>query len=155
MSVTLSNGETAGLKNEEKLAGYLGQQENPTAVLLKNNGLHFEIQIDRSHAIGKTDSAGVKDILMEAALTTIMDCEDSVAAVDAEDKVLVYSNCLGLMRGDLTAEFNRNKKLVTRTLNPDRSYISPNGEKLTLPGRSLMFIRNVGHLMTNNAVLDH
>ena len=155
LSVTLSNGETAGLKNEEKLAGYLGQQENPTAVLLKNNGLHFEIQIDRSHAIGKTDSAGVKDILMEAALTTIMDCEDSVAAVDAEDKVLVYSNCLGLMRGDLTAEFNRNKKLVTRTLNPDRSYISPNGEKLTLPGRSLMFIRNVGHLMTNNAVLDH
>ena len=124
-------------------------------MLLKNNGLHFEIQIDRSHAIGKTDSAGVKDILMEAALTTIMDCEDSVAAVDADDKVLVYSNCLGLMRGDLTAEFNRNNKLVTRTLNPDRSYISINGEKLTLPGRSLMFIRNVGHLMTNNAVLDH
>lgn len=155
LSVTLDNGEKAALKNEEKLAGYQGQQENPTAVLLKNNGLHVEIQIDRNHSIGKTDNAGIKDILMEAALTTIMDCEDSVAAVDAEDKVIVYSNWLGLMRGDLTAEFTKNKKSLTRTLNPDRSYISPNGEKLTLSGRSLMFTRNVGHLMTNNAILDH
>ncbi len=155
LSVTLSNGEITGLKNEEKLAGYQGQQENPTAVLLKNNGLHFEIQIDRSHAIGKTDKAGVKDILMEAALSTIMDCEDSVAAVDAEDKVLVYSNWLGLMRGDLSAELTKNGKSFTRKLNPDRSYTSLSGEKLTLPGRSLMFTRNVGHLMTNNAILDH
>jgi malate synthase len=155
LSVTLSNGEITGLKNEEKLAGYQGHQENPTAVLLKNNGLHFEIQIDSSHAIGKTDEAGVKDILMEAALSTIMDCEDSVAAVDAEDKVLVYSNWLGLMRGDLTAELTKNGKSFTRKLNPDRSYTSPSGEKLTLPGRSLMFNRNVGHLMTNNAILDH
>ena len=155
LTVTLANGEKDVLKNEEKLAGYQGQQENPTAVLLKNNGLHFEIQVDRSHSIGKTDHAGVKDILMEAALSTIMDCEDSVTAVDAEDKVSVYSNWLGLMKGDLTAEFTKNKQSVTRTLNPDRSYKSPSGEKVTLPGRSLMFTRNVGHLMTNNAILDH
>jgi malate synthase len=155
LSVTLNDGEKAVLKNEEKLVGYQGQQENPTAVLLTNNGMHFEIQVDRSHSIGKTDDAGVKDILMEAALTTIMDCEDSVTAVDAEDKVIVYSNWLGLMKGDLTAEFTKNKKSVTRTLNPDRSYTSPRGEKVTLPGRSLMFTRNVGHLMTNNAILDH
>ncbi|MCG7334333.1 malate synthase G [Sporosarcina sp. ACRSM] len=155
LSVTLSNGNKAALENEEKLAGYQGPQENPTAVLLKNNGLHFEIQIDRNHAIGKTDQAGVKDILMEAALSTIMDCEDSVAAVDAEDKVLVYSNWLGLMRGDLTAKLTKNGKSFTRKLNPDRSYTSPSGEKLTLPGRSMMFNRNVGHLMTNNAILDH
>ncbi|MFC5588741.1 malate synthase G [Sporosarcina soli] len=155
LSVTLSNREVTGLKNEVKLTGYQGPQENPNAVLLKNNGLHFELQIDRSHAIGKTDKAGVKDILMEAALSTIMDCEDSVAAVDAEDKVLVYSNWLGLMRGDLTAELTKNGKSFTRKLNPDRSYTSPSGEKLTLRGRSLMFTRNVGHLMTNNAILDH
>ncbi|WP_342512093.1 malate synthase G [Sporosarcina sp. FSL K6-1522] len=155
LTVTLANGEKDVLKNVEKLAGYQGQQGNPTAVLLKNNGLHFEIQVDRRHSIGKTDHAGVKDILMEAALSTIMDCEDSVTAVDAEDKVSVYGNWLGLMKGDLTAEFTKNKQLVTRTLNPDRIYKSPSGEKVTLPGRSLMFIRNVGHLMTNNAILDH
>lgn len=154
LSVFLSNGKTAELKETSKLIGYQGQPENPSAVLLKNNGLHFEIQIDRTHPIGKTDDAGVKDILMEAALTTIMDCEDSVAAVDAEDKVLVYRNWLGLMKGDLSAAFTKGSKQVTRTLNPDRVYTSPAGEELTLSGRSLMFVRNVGHLMTNSAVLD-
>lgn len=154
LSVTLGNGQKAGLKEEEKFSGYQGELETPAAVLLKNNGLYFEIQIDSSHPIGKTDGAGVKDILMEAALTTIMDCEDSVTAVDAEDKVLVYRNWLGLMRGDLTAEFTKSKSLLKRTLNPDRRYSSPFGEEITLPGRSLMFVRNVGHLMSNNAILD-
>ncbi|WP_019414756.1 malate synthase G [Paenisporosarcina sp. TG20] len=154
LSVTLNNGEKASLKDEEKLVGYKGQLENPSAVLLKNNKLHFEIQVDRSHPIGKTDDAGVKDILIEAALTTIMDCEDSVTAVDAEDKVLVYRNWLGLMKGDLSIEFIKNNKKLKRTLNPDRSYSTPNGEEVTLPGRSLMFVRNVGHLMSNNSILD-
>lgn len=155
LSVTLVNGDQTGLKDEEKFSGYQGKPQSPSAILLKNNGIHFEIQVDSSHPIGKTDGAGVKDILLEAALTTIMDCEDSVTAVDAEDKVLVYRNWLGLMRGDLTAEFTKNKKLFKRTLNPDRSYSSPSDEEFTLSGRSLMFARNVGHLMTNNAILDH
>lgn len=154
LSVVLENGETTGLEDAAKLVGYQGQADDPAAVLLKNNGLHFEIQLDRNHPIGKTDKAGVKDILLEAALTTIMDCEDSVAAVDAEDKVLVYRNWLGLMKGDLSATFAKGTKQLTRTLVPDRSYTSPTGDSLTLPGRSLMFVRNVGHLMTINAVLD-
>lgn len=154
LSVSISSGETTGLKDDSKLIGYQGQAENPKAILLKNNGLHLEIQIDRKSPIGKTDQAGVKDILMESALTTIMDCEDSVAAVDADDKVLVYRNWLGLMKGDLTATFSKGHKSVTRTLNPDRMYTSPTGEEITLSGRSLMFVRNVGHLMTNNAILD-
>jgi malate synthase len=154
LSVLLSNGETTTLKDDSKFVGYQGKPEDPSAILLKNNGLHIEIQIDRSHPIGKTDAAGVKDILLEAALTTIMDCEDSVAAVDAEDKVHVYRNWLGLMKGDLTATFTKGNKTMTRSLNPDRIYTTPTGEELTLSGRSLMFVRNVGHLMTNNAVLD-
>ncbi|MBT2689759.1 malate synthase G [Bacillus sp. ISL-47] len=153
-AVVLSNGEIAGLADEAKFAGYQGEQDHPTAILLKNNGLHFEIQIDRSHPIGKTDDAGVKDVLLEAAVTTIMDCEDSVTAVDAEDKVLVYRNWLGLMKGDLSATFSKGNKTLTRTLNPDRTYVSPTGEDLSLSGRSLMFVRNVGHLMSNNAILD-
>jgi malate synthase len=154
LAVTLRNGEITSLVEESKLVGNQGECEKPLAILLKNNGLHFEIQIDRSHPIGKIDKAGVKDILMESTLTTIMDCEDSVAAVDAEDKVLVYQNWLGLMRGDLTVTFKKDNKVVTRTMNPDRSYRAPDGEEFSLPGRSLMFVRNVGHLMTTNAVLD-
>lgn len=154
LSVTLSNGEQTGLLDREKLVGFEGQPESPTTLLFCNNGLHFEIQIDMNHPIGKTDKAGVKDLLMEAALTTIMDCEDSVAAVDAEDKVEVYRNWLGLMKGSLSETFTKGTKTIERTLNPDRIYKSISGNELTLPGRSLLFIRNVGHLMTINAVLD-
>jgi malate synthase len=154
LNVELRNGEATGLEDESKLSGYQGQPDDPNAVLLNNNGLHFEIQIDRSHPIGKTDEAGVKDVLLEAAVTTIMDCEDSVTAVDAEDKVLVYRNWLGLMKGDLSATFKKGDKTMTRTLNPDRKYSSPTGEELTLSGRSVLFVRNVGHLMTNDAILD-
>ncbi|WP_102275058.1 malate synthase G [Cytobacillus massiliigabonensis] len=151
---TLNNGNESKLINGEKFAGYQGSSDNPSAILLKNNGLHFEIQIDRNHPIGKTDEAGVKDILLEAALSTIMDCEDSVAAVDVKDKVEVYRSWLGLMKGDLTATFTKDHQTMTRKLNPDRSYTAPNGETFTLHGRSLMFIRNVGHLMTNHSILD-
>ena len=150
----LNDGSLTELKEEEKFVGYQGEEENPDALLFKNNGLHFEVQIDRTDSIGKTDDAGVKDILMEAALTTIMDCEDSVAAVDAEDKVDVYRNWLGLMKGELTSTFKKGSQNMTRRLNPDRTYISPDKEKISLSGRSLMFVRNVGHLMTNSAVLD-
>ncbi|WP_423409772.1 malate synthase G [Heyndrickxia sp. MSNUG] len=153
-TVLLTDGKTTGLKEEDKLVGYKGDSENPSAVLLKNNRLHFEIQIDPSHSIGMTDKAGVKDILLEAALTTIMDCEDSVAAVDAEDKVVVYRNWLGLQKGDLSADFNKNGRSMTRTMNPDRQYKAPNGEEFSLNGRSVMFVRNVGHLMTSNMILD-
>ncbi|MCP1146478.1 malate synthase G [Lysinibacillus endophyticus] len=151
---TLANGESTGLVDEQKLVGYQGSLEEPTVLLFKNNDLHIEIQFDREHPVGKTDAAGIKDIVLESAITTIMDCEDSVAAVDAEDKVLVYSNWLGLMKGDLSATFEKGSKTMTRTLNPDRTYTGLNGETITLPGRSLMFVRNVGHLMTNSAILD-
>ncbi|MDF2013458.1 MULTISPECIES: malate synthase G [Priestia] len=150
----LNDGSLTELQEEEKFVGYQGEEESPDALLFKNNGLHFEAQIDRKDSIGKTDDAGVKDILMEAALTTIMDCEDSVAAVDAEDKVDVYRNWLGLMKGDLTSTFKKGSQNITRRLNPDRTYISPGKKKISLSGRSLMFVRNVGHLMTNSAVLD-
>lgn len=150
----LNDGSLTELQEEEKFVGYQGEEESPDALLFKNNGLHFEVQIDRTDSIGKTDDAGVKDILMEAALTTIMDCEDSVAAVDSEDKVDVYRNWLGLMKGDLTSTFKKGSQNMTRRLNPDRTYISPDKKKISLSGRSLMFIRNVGHLMTNSAVLD-
>lgn len=149
--VRLANDETC-LKNPLALVGYRGGESAPTAILLKHNGLHVEIQIDGEHPIGKTDAASVKDVLVEAAVTTIMDCEDSVAAVDAEDKVEVYRNWLGLMRGTLSAKFMKGGNELERRLEQDRSYKRPEGGELTLHGRSLMFVRNVGHLMTNPAI---
>ena len=152
--VTLLNGTETKLADQSQFLGYNGTPADPSAVLLTNNGLRFEIQIDRASAIGQTDAAGVKDILMEAALTTIMDCEDSVAAVDAEDKTLIYRNWLGLMKGDLTESFVKGGETVSRSMNPDRSYIAADGSTFTVPGRSLMFVRNFGHLMTNEMILD-
>ncbi len=152
--VSLANGGSAGLQNPAQLVGFQGEASAPKAVLLKHNGLHFEIQIDRNSPIGKTDAAGVKDVLMEAALTTIMDCEDSVAAVDAEDKGIAYKNWLGLMKGDLAEEVAKGGSTFTRTMNPDREYTAVDGSALTLHGRSLLFVRNVGHLMTNDAIID-
>jgi malate synthase len=151
--VTLADGSTSGLKEEEKLVGYTGDVAAPTSILLKNNGLHLEIQIDADSPIGSTDAAGVKDVVMESALTTIMDCEDSVAAVDAEDKVITYGNWLGLMKGDLAEEVTKGGKTFTRVMNPDREFTGLDGNTFSLKGRSMLFVRNVGHLMTNPAIL--
>ena len=143
-----------GLKNPSQYIGYSANGSNAYALLFKNNNLYFEIQVDANHPIGSTDKAGIKDILMESAITTIQDCEDSVAAVDGEDKTTVYRNWLGLMKGNLTETFSKNGSNMTRELNSDRHYISNTGEDLVLSGRSLMLVRNVGHLMTNPGILD-
>ena len=142
------------LKNPTQYVGYKDNGNDSFNLLFKNNNLHFEIQIDPNHPIGQTDKANIKDVLMESAITTIQDCEDSVAAVDGEDKAAVYRNWLGLMKGDLKESFDKNGSLITRELNPDRAYITSEGKDLVLPGRSLMLVRNVGHLMTNPGVLD-
>ena len=152
--VGLKGGSNSGLRDDAQLIGFQGPAAEPIAILLKHNGLHFEIQIDASTPVGQTDAAGVKDVLMEAALTTIMDCEDSVAAVDADDKVVIYRNWLGLMKGDLAEEVAKSGKTFTRTMNADRVYTGVDGQDVTLHGRSLLFVRNVGHLMTIDAILD-
>ena len=152
--ISLKGGSNTGLKDDAQLIGFQGDTAAPFAVLLKHNGLHFEIQIDAASPVGQTDPAGVKDVLMEAALTTIMDCEDSIAAVDADDKVVVYRNWLGLMKGDLAEQVAKGGETFTRTMNADRVYTAPNGGQVTLHGRSLLFVRNVGHLMTIDAILD-
>ena len=154
LHIVLTDGTISSLADPKQFRGYTGAPDEPGSILLRHNGLHIEIQIDPNSPIGSTDSAGIKDVVLEAALTTIQDCEDSIAAVDAQDKVVVYRNWLGLMRGDLTDSFDKGGKTLTRTLNPDRQFTAGDGGPLVLHGRSLMFVRNVGHLMTNNAILD-
>ena len=153
LEVLLESNASSRLRSQKQFVGYLGEPNNPTSILLINNGLHFEIQVDYSHNVGSSDKAGVKDIVLEAALTTIMDCEDSVAAVDAEDKALAYSNWLGLIKGDLEETITRGGSSFVRKMNADRQYKAADGSQMSLNGRSLMFIRNVGHLMSNPAIL--
>lgn len=152
--VSLSDGTSSYLSNTTQLKGYLGEQTDPSNVLLVNNDLHIDIQIDRNSDIGAGDAAGVKDVVLEAAITTIQDCEDSVAAVDAEDKVEVYRNWLGLINGDLADTFLKGGQQVTRTLHKDREFNALDGSRFSLPGRSMLLVRNVGHLMRNNAIID-
>lgn len=153
LEVTLGNGEKVGLAEPAKFAGYNGAPAAPHEVLLKNNGLHIVIQIDAAHPVGKGDAAHIKDLVIESAVTTIQDCEDSVAAADGPDKAEVYRNWLGLMKGTLTDTFEKGGRMLTRTLAPDLTFTAPDGGTVTLHGRALLLVRNVGHLMTNEAVL--
>ncbi len=141
------------LRDPDCFAGFTGPAQSPDAVLLRHHGLHVELRVDRSSVVGRDDPAGISDVVLESALTTIIDLEDSIAAVDAQDKVVAYGNWLGLMRGDLTARFDKGGHSLTRTMEPDREWTAPDGRTFSLPGRSLLFLRNVGHLMTNPAVL--
>jgi len=154
LEVNLSDQSKVSLLDTEKFIGFRGEPDNPTGILFKNNKLHIEIQVDREDSVGKDDAAGIKDILIESAVTTIQDLEDSIAAVDAEDKATVYRNWLGLMKGDLKETFIKGGSELTRKLNPDREYKDTAGKEFKLSGRSLMLVRNVGHLMTNPAILD-
>ncbi len=154
LQVTLTDGGQTALANPEKFVGYCGSSDKPDSILLLNNGLHVEIQFDANHSIGKDDPANVKDLVLEAAVTTIQDCEDSIAAVDAEDKVEVYKNWFGLIQGSLQESFNKGGQEMTRVLSADREYTDPQGKSFSLHGRSLLFVRNVGHLMRNNTVID-
>jgi len=151
---SLSSGSNVALQSPDKYQGYLGDSKSPSSILLKNNGLHIELQVDRESVIGKTHSAGLKDICLESAITTIQDCEDSVAAVDAEDKVQVYKNWLGLNKGSLEESFQKGGQTLVRKLNADKIFNGKEGKEISLQGRSLLLVRNVGHLMTNDAILD-
>jgi malate synthase len=153
LAVTLGNGTTVGLKNPAQFVGFQGEMGAPSSVLLSHHGLHLDIRIDDQHPIGRTDPAGVADLVLESALSTILDLEDSVAVVDAEDKVQAYGNWLGILKGTLTEQVSKGGSHFTRGLNPDRCYTGPRGEDVVLHGRSLLFVRNVGHLMTNPAIL--
>ncbi|MFU2210197.1 malate synthase G [Solidesulfovibrio sp. C21] len=152
--VTFVGGQTTGLARPERFVGHVGDPGAPTRILLRNHGLHIELVFDRSHPVGAASPSGLRDVVLEAAVTTILDCEDSVAVVDGADKALAYRNMLGLFRGDLTARFKKGGKVVERGLSPDRTYTAPDGSGLAIPGRSLLLVRNVGHLMTTDAVLD-
>ena len=151
--IFLIDSKKTELKNNEQFIGFNGERDNPNSILLKNNNLHVDISIDPSSIVGKNDKASISDIIVESALSTIVDNEDSVAAVDAKDKIKCYRNWLGLMKGDLIAEFQKDGKQILRKLNPDRSYTSKNGKKISLHGRALLLNRNVGHLMTNPSII--